>query len=92
MLIGDLKGRFFVVAHRGASGHEPENTLRAVRRAIEIGADVVEVDVRVSKDGALVVIHDDTVDRTTSGRGKVRDMTAAELRSLDAGKGERIPL
>jgi len=92
VLIGDLKGRFFVVAHRGASGHEPENTLRAVRRAIEIGADVVEVDVRVSKDGALVVIHDDTVDRTTSGRGKVRDMTAAELRSLDAGKGERIPL
>lgn len=92
MLISDLKGRFFIVAHRGASGHEPENTLRAVRRAIEVGADAVEVDVRLSKDGIPVVIHDESVDRTTNGQGKVRDMTAAELRELDAGKGERIPL
>ncbi|MEM0226418.1 MAG: glycerophosphodiester phosphodiesterase family protein [Thermofilaceae archaeon] len=92
MLIEELKGRFFVVAHRGASGYEPENTLRAVRRAIEIGVDAVEVDVRVSKEGVPVVIHDDSLDRTTNGRGRVRDMTVAELRRLDAGKGERIPL
>lgn len=92
MLIRKLSGGFFIVAHRGASGYEPENTLRAVRRAIEIGVDAVEVDVRVSKDGVPVVIHDETVDRTTSGRGRVRELTLAELRGLDAGRGEKIPL
>ncbi len=80
-----------VVAHRGASGLEPENTLRAVRRAFELGADWVEVDVRVSRDGRFVVIHDESVDRTTDGRGLVSDMTFEELRRLDAGMGERIP-
>lgn len=87
-----LKGRFFIVAHRGASGYEPENTLRAVRRALEIGVDAVEVDVHVSRDGHLLVIHDDTVDRTTDGHGRVKDMSLEELRRLDAGRGERIPL
>jgi glycerophosphoryl diester phosphodiesterase len=90
--VGELKGRFFVVAHRGASGYEPENTLRAVRRALEMGVDAVEVDVRLSRDGVPVVIHDETVDRTTNGRGLVRSMSVEELRRLDAGKGERIPL
>jgi glycerophosphoryl diester phosphodiesterase len=90
--VGELKGRFFVVAHRGASGYEPENTLRAVRRALETGVDAVEVDVRLSRDGVPVVIHDETVDRTTNGRGLVRSMSVEELRRLDAGKGERIPL
>ncbi len=92
MRVEGLRGRFFVVAHRGASGYEPENTLRAVRRALEMGVDAVEVDVRLSRDGVPVVIHDETVDRTTSGRGRVREMTAEELRGLDAGAGERVPL
>lgn len=92
MKVEELRERFFVVAHRGASGYEPENTLRAVHRALEMGVDAVEVDVRLSKEGVPVVIHDETVERTTSGRGRVRDMTVEELRTLDAGRGERIPL
>ncbi|MEZ0345223.1 MAG: glycerophosphodiester phosphodiesterase family protein [Infirmifilum sp.] len=92
MKVEDLRRRFFIVAHRGASGYEPENTLRAVRRALEMKVDAVEVDVRLSKDGVPVVMHDETVDRTTNGRGRVRDMTVEELRKLDAGRGERIPL
>lgn len=84
-------GKLFVIAHRGASAFEPENTLRAVRRALDLGADMVEVDVRESRDGYIVVIHDATVDRTTDGRGCVKDMSLRELRMLDAGMGERIP-
>ena len=80
-----------VIAHRGASYFEPENTLRSFRRAVEMGADRVEVDVRLSKDNKLVVIHDPRVDRTTNGTGRVKDMTLQELKSLDAGKGEKIP-
>jgi glycerophosphoryl diester phosphodiesterase len=82
------------MGHRGAPAYEPENTLRSIRRALEMGVDAVEVDVHLhlSKDGRVVVIHDDTVDRTTNGTGRVRDLTFAELRSLDAGKGERLPL
>jgi len=80
-----------VTGHRGAAGLEPENTLRSIRKAIELGVDRVEVDVRVSKDGWLVVIHDETVDRTTNGHGYVKDLTFHELRELDAGRGERIP-
>ncbi|HID90399.1 TPA: glycerophosphodiester phosphodiesterase [Candidatus Bathyarchaeota archaeon] len=83
--------RVLNIAHRGASAYEPENTLRAVRKALELNADMVEIDVRLSKDGRVMVIHDETVDRTTDGRGYVRDMTLEELRGLDAGKGERIP-
>ncbi len=79
------------MGHRGAAGLEPENTLRSIRRALELGVTAVEVDVHLSRDGRLVVIHDDTVDRTTDGRGRVRDLTFAELRRLDAGKGERLP-
>ncbi|RLG50964.1 MAG: glycerophosphodiester phosphodiesterase [Thermoproteota archaeon] len=82
---------FLAVAHRGASAYEPENTLRAIRRALELGANAVEVDVRVTKDRRLAVIHDETLDRTTSGSGKVREYTLAELKELDAGMGERIP-
>jgi len=80
-----------VIGHRGAAGLEPENTLRSVRRAIELGVDRVEVDVRVSRDGRLVIMHDETVDRTTNGHGYVRELTLNELRSLDAGMGEKIP-
>ncbi len=80
----------FVIGHRGARALEPENTLRALRRGMEC-ALYVEVDVRVSRDRHLVVIHDAAVDRTTNGSGAVGSLTLAELRDLDAGEGERIP-
>ncbi len=85
-------------AHRGASGHAPQNTLAAFLLAAEMGADGIELDVHLSADGQVVVIHDDTVDATTNGRGRVSAMTLAELKALDAGSwfdprfaGERIP-
>lgn len=81
----------FVVGHRGMRYVEPENTLRAIKRALDSGADGVEIDVRTTKDGALVAMHDETVDRTTNGRGRLRDLTLEYVRSLDAGKGERVP-
>jgi len=80
-----------LLGHRGASGVAPENTLRAFRRALELGADGVEVDVQRAADGALVLIHDDTVERTTNGRGVVGALTLAALTALDAGGGEGIP-
>lgn len=80
-----------IIAHRGASAHAPENTIAAFRLALEEGADGIELDVMLSKDGHLVVIHDDAVDRTTDGKGFVRDMTLDELKSLDAGEGQSIP-
>ncbi len=85
------KRQFFKIAHRGASAYEPENTLRSFRRAIDMGAEMMELDVRLSSDGHLVVIHDKKVDRTTNGKGFVREMTLSDLRKLDAGKGEKIP-
>jgi glycerophosphoryl diester phosphodiesterase len=81
-----------VSAHRGASGYAPENTMAAFRLAHELGADGVEFDVHMSADDRLVVIHDDTLDRTTSGHGYVRDHPASALIALDAGTGEHIPL
>ena len=89
-----------VIAHRGDSAHRPENTLAAFAGALEAGAALVEFDVHLTRDGEVVVIHDDTVDRTTDGRGAVRDMTLGELRRLSAGyparfgtafAGERVP-
>lgn len=77
-----------IVAHRGASGHEPENTLRAFKRAIEMGAPAMELDVHLSKSGDLVVIHD----YTTKDKNKVADLTTQELKAYDVGKGEHIPL
>lgn len=79
------------IAHRGASAYEPENTIRAFKRAIEMGCDGIEMDLRRSKDGKIVVIHDETVDRTTNGKGKVSEMTVDELKKLDS-HGEKIPL
>lgn len=72
------------IAHRGYSGAYPENTMPAFEAAIDAGADGVEFDVQFSKDGALVIMHDETVDRTTDGKGFVKDHTLAELKSLDA--------
>jgi glycerophosphoryl diester phosphodiesterase len=90
--------RVEVIAHRGFSGAAPENTLAAFREAIRAGADRVELDVLLTLDGVPVVIHDPDLDRTTDGRGPVRQRTLAELRALDAGRwfdprfaGERIP-
>lgn len=83
---------FLTIGHRGAMGVEPENTLRSFVRAEHDGLDVIELDLHLSKDGALVVMHDAEVDRTTDGTGPISDLTLAELRELDAGQGERVPL
>jgi glycerophosphoryl diester phosphodiesterase len=87
-----------VIAHRGASGNAPENTLAAFRKAVALGATFIETDLQLSRDAHFVAIHDATVNRTTNGQGAVHDMTLAELRKLDAGSwfgsefgGERIP-
>jgi glycerophosphoryl diester phosphodiesterase len=83
--------RPFIISHAACKGHAPENTLLGVRRAIELGADGIEIDVHASRDGVPVLIHDETVDRTTDGSGAVSQMTLARLRRLDAGDGERVP-
>jgi glycerophosphoryl diester phosphodiesterase len=89
-----------VIAHRGDSAHRPENTLASFASALEIGAAYVEFDVHLSRDGEVVVIHDSTLDRTTSGRGAVKTLTLAEIRKFSAGypsrfgaahAGEKIP-
>ncbi len=80
-----------IMGHRGAAAYEPENTLRSIRTALAMGVTAVEVDVQLTKDDELAVIHDSTVDRTTNGKGAVRDFTLAELQRLDAGKGEAVP-
>ena len=80
-----------IIGHRGAAALEPENTLLSIERAMDIGVDAVEIDVHLSKDKELVVIHDATVDRTTNGTGPVSSYTVQEIKGLDAGKGEAIP-
>jgi glycerophosphoryl diester phosphodiesterase len=75
-----------VWAHRGASGHAPENTLTAFRIAADMGADGVELDVQLTKDGRLVVIHDETIDRVSDGTGRVKDYTLAELKRFNFNK------
>ena len=82
--------RFLLIGHRGASGLAPENTLACFAKAVALGADGVELDVRMA-DGEIVVIHDERVDRTTNGSGLVAEMTFDALRGLDAGGGEKIP-
>ena len=90
--------RPLVIAHRGASGTAPENTLAAFRRAVACGADMVELDVQLTRDGEVVVVHDFTLDRTTDGTGAVGASSLAEIRRLDAGAwfapaflGEAVP-
>ncbi|MCM2514579.1 glycerophosphodiester phosphodiesterase [Streptomyces griseoincarnatus] len=83
---------FLTIGHRGVMGVEPENTLRSFVAAQEAGLDVIELDLHLSKDGALMVMHDARVDRTTDGTGAIAEKTFDELRALDAGRGERIPL
>ncbi|MEV6113955.1 glycerophosphodiester phosphodiesterase family protein [Streptomyces sp. NPDC052109] len=83
---------FLTIGHRGVMGVEPENTLRSFVAAQDAGLDLIELDLHLSKDGALVVMHDAEVDRTTDGTGPIADKTLAELRALDAGRGERVPV
>ena len=80
-----------IVGHRGAAAHEPENTLKSFNTAIKLGITTIEFDVHLTRDEKLVVIHDNTVNRTTNGKGHVRDMDLHDIRCLDAGNGERIP-
>jgi glycerophosphoryl diester phosphodiesterase len=90
------------IAHRGASGHAPENTMASFRLAAEMGAKFIETDLQLTRDAKIVAMHDPTVDRTTNGRGRISKMSLIELRGLDAGikflsvdgesyKGERVP-
>ncbi|WP_406129967.1 glycerophosphodiester phosphodiesterase [Streptomyces sp. NBC_00989] len=83
---------FLTIGHRGVMGLEPENTLRSFVAAEQAGLDVIELDLHLSKDGALVVMHDADVDRTTDGTGPIAERTLGELRTLDAGRGERVPV
>ena len=99
-MVPDWKGNFpvMVIAHRGFSGAAPENTLASFKKAIEIGSDMIEMDVQFSQDRKIMVRHDETLERTTNGRGRVVDYTLKELKNLDAGSwfgthfsGEKIP-
>lgn len=92
------EGGPFIIAHRGGSLEAPENTMASFKHAVNVGAKFVELDVQMSSDGALVIIHDDTLDRTTTGSGPISDYTLEELKQFDAGvkkgdqwKGESIP-
>jgi glycerophosphoryl diester phosphodiesterase len=93
--------RLWTIAHRGASGHAPENTMAAFRRAVELGARFIETDLQITRDARIVAIHDSTLDRTTNGNGQVHLQSLAQIRALDAGawfsdggksfSGERVP-
>jgi glycerophosphoryl diester phosphodiesterase len=90
-----LRGRrrnILNIAHRGASAYRPENTMEAFLEAIALGADMIEMDVRKTLDGHLVLLHDETVDRTTDGTGSISELTLKQAKALDAGTGSRIPL
>ena len=86
------RDRVWVVGHRGAKALWPENTMLSFEKAIALGVDGIETDVHMTADGHLVLMHDLLLDRTTNGHGSVEEKTLAELRRLDAGSGERIPL
>jgi glycerophosphoryl diester phosphodiesterase len=90
VIVVTLDKPFLIIGHRGAAGLEPENTLRSFSRAVKLGVDAVELDVYWVHD-ELIVIHDDTLERTTNGSGSLYSISLADLRKLDAGAGERIP-
>ena len=79
------------IGHRGACGYEPENTLRSFKKALDLNVDMVELDVHNCKSGELVVIHDEKINRTTNGKGLVKDLTLNELKQFNAGLSETIP-
>ena len=80
-----------VISHRGEHLHHPENTMPAFQEAVRVGADYIEVDVRTTSDGKLVLMHDASADRTTNGKGEIAKMTFDEVRALNAGGGARVP-
>jgi glycerophosphoryl diester phosphodiesterase len=83
---------FLKIGHRGARGHEPENTLLSFKKALELDVDMIELDVYTLKDGHTVVFHDDELGRTTNGEGLLIGKTFEEIKKLDAGKGEKVPM
>lgn len=83
--------KFLKIGHRGANGYEPENTLKSFKKAIKMGADAFELDVHLSVDGELIVIHDETIDRTTNGKGAVKNLTLTQLKSFRIDKTNEIP-
>ncbi len=83
--------RILRIGHRGAACHAPENTLAAIRAGISLGVDFIELDIQSTRDDRLIVIHDQSVDRTTNGTGFVSDLTGAQVQALDAGEGESVP-
>jgi glycerophosphoryl diester phosphodiesterase len=80
-----------ITAHAACKGHAPENTLAGIRAALDLGADAIEIDLHCTRDAVPVLIHDETVDRTTDGAGPIADLSLRQARRLDAGGGERIP-
>lgn len=94
----NLNKKIEIIAHRGASGITPENTIVSFLEAVKAGSDIIEFDAHLSKDNEVIIIHDNTVNRTTDGFGKIRELTLPEIKKLDAGswfgaqfRGERIP-
>ncbi len=88
----EVQAAIRVIGHRGAAGLAPENTLASFERAIALGVDAVECDVRLTADGRIVILHDEEVDRTTTGTGRVDGLTLDQLAGLDAGGGQAVPL
>jgi glycerophosphoryl diester phosphodiesterase len=98
LMLSAANKKVLVIAHRGASELAPENTKAAIKKALEIGVDMIEIDVHQTRDGKIILLHDETVNRTTNGKGKVKDLTFDEISKLDAGswfsehfKGETVP-
>ena len=83
--------RPLITSHAACKGHAPENTLAGIRKALELSADAIEIDLHCTSDGQVVLIHDETVDRTTDGEGAIASLTLRQARKLDAGDVERIP-
>ena len=84
-------GRPLRIGHRGAAGHVLENTLGSIDKAIELGVDYVEIDLRLTRDGHVVILHDATVDRTTTGHGRIKDLTLAQVKRIKTKDGQHVP-
>ena len=88
---GESAARPLVAGHRGYKAKYPENTMLGFRKALALGVDMLEIDLRLTRDGQLILMHDATVDRTTNGHGRIEQFTMKDVRALDAGLGERVP-
>ena len=84
-------GRPLRIGHRGAAGHVLENTLGSIEKAIELGVDYVEIDLRLTRDGHVVILHDATVDRTTTGHGRIKDLTLAQVKRIKTKDRKHVP-